>query len=426
MFELPEKESTYRKKEQNMAEEGSVAWAHKWEGDPRNPLFTFQVFDQLYGFYFLSVPLWLQLLFFIACETLVAAVVAVLFYNTVVRKHGSSQAYLIGYSIFLPFWMFAPKIAMEQLGIDNKIFRFCLCVITPTMSIFRTTEAVHGFAPKYAVGSAADYALYFATPLYLMHDNKTDKYIKASARRMLWHLGRFLVFLFMAGMYQSLFTLFPGHFPSLGSHLPVNKLSEDWFSWKKAIDPAQWRDSAMYAFLFQLYLTAFGEGLVFATTALTQRQTEPLMDNPLFESKSPSDFWGRRWNLLVHRGLKQGVYKPVRQQGGTKPLAVLATFVASGLFHEWLLPSVFFDYPNTHGTTLMFFSWQAGLVALEATIGHWTVFERASKTLPGVVRTFLVIIAGVPLGHWFCEAYVSSNFFLQAQTAFPTISSLER
>jgi hypothetical protein len=407
-----------------MAEDGTpFVWAHKWEDDPRDPLLTFEVFDRLYGFYLFSIPLWLQLLGFIFIEGLVAAAIAALFYHTVVHKAGSPAAYLIGYSVFLPFWIFAPRIAMEQLGIDNKIFRFCLCVMSPTMSMFRTTEAIHGFAPKYAVGSMADYVLYFASPMYIKYDNKTDKFVKATVRRSLWHLGRFLAFLSMTGMYQSLFTLFPGYFPSLGSGIQT---SEEWFSWETTIDPARWRDTALYAFLFQMYLMSFGEGLMFATTVLTRRQTEPIMDNPLLESKSPSDFWGRRWNLLIHRGLKNGVYKPVRQQGGGKPLAVLATFVASGLFHEWLLPSVFFDYPNQHGMTLLFFSWQAGLVAIEALIGHWTIFNRLSKTLPGIVRTSLVVIAGIPLGHWFVESYVSSNFFLQGQCTFPSILPLER
>jgi hypothetical protein len=412
-----------------MAEDGTpFLWPHKWEDDPRDPLVTFQVFDRLYGFYFFSIPQWIQMLAFIVAETMVAAVVAAFLYQTVVRKGktGTTNAYLIGYSVFVPFWIFAPKFAVEQLGIDNKIFRFCLCVITPTMSIFRTTEAIHGFAPDYVVKSMADYVLYFASPMYLKYNTKTEKYVKATPRRMLWHLGRFLAFLFMTGMYQSAFTLFPGYFPSLSLELPYGGFGAEWYSWQKMMDPAQWRDNAVYASLMQLYLMAYGEGLVFATTVLTQRQTEPIMDNPMLESKSPSDFWGRRWNLLVHRGLKNGVYKPVRKHGGGKPIAVLATFVASGLFHEWLLPSVFFDYPNTHGTTTFFFAWQAMLVAMEALIGHWTVFQRLSKSLPGAVRTFLVIIAGVPLGHWFIESYISSNFFLQGQVTFPTILPMER
>jgi uncharacterized membrane protein (UPF0182 family) len=103
-----------------MAEEGTpFVWAHKWEDDPRNPLVTFQVFDKHYGFYFFSIPLWIQMLGFIVAETLVAAVVAVFFYHFVVRKAGTTNAYLIGYSVFVPFWIF-PR-CREQLGLD-KIF----------------------------------------------------------------------------------------------------------------------------------------------------------------------------------------------------------------------------------------------------------------------------------------------------------------
>ena len=29
-----------------------------------------------------------------------------------------------------------------------------------------------------------------------------------------------------------------------------------------------------------------------------------MVDNPIFHSRSPSDFWGRRWNRLIHTGLK--------------------------------------------------------------------------------------------------------------------------
>ena len=33
-------------------------------------------------------------------------------------------------------------------------------------------------------------------------------------------------------------------------------------------------------------------------------QCEHVVDNPMFQSSSPSDFWGRRWNRLIHVGLK--------------------------------------------------------------------------------------------------------------------------
>merc|ERR1712232_108176 len=36
-------------------------------------------------------------------------------------------------------------------------------------------------------------------------------------------------------------------------------------------------------------------------------KTEPTFRNPLWESKSPTDFWNHRWNLMVHNILKRGV-----------------------------------------------------------------------------------------------------------------------
>lgn len=97
-----------------------------------------------------------------------------------------------------------------------------------------------------------------------------------------------------------------------------------------------------YSVLFQLYLTTFGYGL-FTITSLCGIQQGPMMLNPIFESTSPSDFWGRKWNMVVHGLLKRGVYKPLRSLShSTIPkysrfTASMAAFVASGVFHEWLL-----------------------------------------------------------------------------------------
>lgn len=58
------------------------------------------------------------------------------------------------------------------------------------------------------------------------------------------------------------------------------------------------------AVLFQMYLTTHGYG-IFTVTSLCGVQQEPIMLNPIFESTSPSDFWGRRWNMVVHGMLKR-------------------------------------------------------------------------------------------------------------------------
>ena len=56
-------------------------------------------------------------------------------------------------------------------------------------------------------------------------------------------------------------------------------------------------------------------------------------DNPLFQTKTPRDFWGRRWNLQVTTSFKRCVFLPLRKLGTPPTTAALTTFVASGLFH---------------------------------------------------------------------------------------------
>lgn len=41
-----------------------------------------------------------------------------------------------------------------------------------------------------------------------------------------------------------------------------------------------------------------------ATAIMFGTQAESVMENPVLESVSPSEFWGKRWNKLIHGVLK--------------------------------------------------------------------------------------------------------------------------
>lgn len=165
------------------------------------------------------------------------------------------------------------------------------------------------------------------------------------------------------------------------------------------------------------------------------------MNNPVFGSTSPSDFWGRRWNLLIHDCLKRGVYWPVQRQFSSTTLAVMATFFASGLFHEWVQVTVFppsWDhsigidgscylhgregsfsplhcYTPKYGASMAFFMWQALLIAVEFAVGPH--FKDFFIRIPAPVKTILTILAGACVAHWFTEPYVHSTFFLDGNAA---------
>jgi len=155
------------------------------------------------------------------------------------------------------------------------------------------------------------------------------------------------------------------------------------------------------------------------------------MLNPIFESTSPSDFWGRKWNLVVHGILKRGVYKPVRTRC-SRFVASVATFIASGLFHEWLLTLVFHPesddgecspicYTPGFGRNTLFFLWCAFFIGLEYAIGSAAVFQVLRNNLPLTVVSLMVVSLALPVAHWFTNDYVRSDFFIDCQTGFPII-----
>eukprot|EP01083_Nonionella_stella_P193692 715077_1 len=71
-----------------------------------------------------------------------------------------------------------------------------------------------------------------------------------------------------------------------------------------------------------------------------------IMNCPMFLSTSPSDFWTKRWNMLIHNLLKRGIYKPIRRHCSIF-LATAAVFIFSGVMHEWVV-HICFVYHRTN------------------------------------------------------------------------------
>lgn len=145
------------------------------------------------------------------------------------------------------------------------------------------------------------------------------------------------------------------------------------------------------------------------------------------KASSPSDFWSGRWNLLVHGVLKRGVFKPVYYNSSSKILAVLATFLASGLFHEYILiacnPSHLGFKPDL-GKNTAFMMWNAGVIIIEALVGNARIFAYIKRSIPSFVVTILVLGTAMPAAHWFLHPYLKSGMFFQGELAFPMIKKI--
>jgi hypothetical protein len=161
---------------------------------------------------------------------------------------------------------------------------------------------------------------------------------------------------------------------------------------------------------------------------------DTITSNPMFLSSSPSDFWGRRWNNLIHSGLKQGVYKPVRWNTGNKHLAAFAAFFASGIIHEYMWALWFFNtdaetadldcttcYQVIHGKQLLFFGWNGILIVLEYLMGERLAFLKVIS--PRLVTSHLVVLLSLPVGHLFAGDMTLSGYLKHFQVSLPLIKA---
>ncbi|WOH00194.1 hypothetical protein DCAR_0519552 [Daucus carota subsp. sativus] len=81
----------------------------------------------------------------------------------------------------------------------------------------------------------------------------------------------------------------------------------------------------------------------FPVRAILGLEIEPQFNEP-YLATSLQDFWGRRWNLMVTSILRPTIYNPVlafSSRCGLGPMWVrgpstFATFLVSGLMHEWI------------------------------------------------------------------------------------------
>lgn len=435
---------------------------HLWEIDPRDPLFTFFLpssmvggtYQGTYGFYMLSSFFWIELLLVLVLHGCAAAVTGALLYKFIILEQPSKQLqehktasvsvsnHLLVYGVILPFWIVCPYCAIQLLDLRHLIFKFAVGVVVPILTLLRTTEALYGFTPKYATKSASRFVLYFSCPVILAPD-KEGELVKVPFSKTLQYLKAFLTLLFALGMYSSWMVTF--------EHLCVYSYdgydgapsaddNDDWYSFHRFFTWQLYGNNLFQAILFQLTLQTYCTGLMFFFSLLCGSEIKPVMNNPVFASRSPSDFWGRRWNLLVHNALKNGVFKPARRYV-SKTAAVAATFLVSGILHEWLLIAL--HAPMAHqqvdaeqsgsgsqcsncvsvvyGSATIFFAWQGILVSIEALVGHWSMFTKLDKILPMPVRTALIIASGIPFAHYFADPYVRSSFFDHGMVALPTI-----
>lgn len=109
----------------------------------------------------------------------------------------------------------------------------------------------------------------------------------------------------------------------------------------------------------------------------------------------------------------------------------MAAFLASGLFHEWLMYFTFAMHKEEEGSHALtksalgkqsaFFLWNAVVIILESIVGRAYIFEWISQNMPKLIVVGLVLCTALPVAHWFLHCYFKTDLFVHGELALPII-----
>lgn len=353
----------------------------------------------------------------------IGLVIAAASYHFLLHARGRRpvRTFLIG-SLICVAISILPYALFDALGTQNTAVR--LSLMSPFILYgFRVIEAVFGFVPRGAEASFRLYCIYFAAPAELLFDNKTYKPIKVTTKDVI--RCTFAVVKYVTCISILCSVLSPRGYLPFGAteagEFYEQILVGDYLNTKHLAN------CFAIAFFFQSALALGFCVLGNSVQLLTGYKVLQAMNNPMLEATSPSDFWGRRWNVLIHLALKRGVYKPVRKYASAL-IASLAVFVASGLFHEWLVHAIFVYKRDSEGAILgsnsAFFVWNFVVILCERMLSGTEGVKSLRKVLPRFMVTFIIIMSSLPFAHWFGGPYLKGNFFSDYETFVPLVRKL--
>lgn len=381
-------------------------------------------------FWLPSLAFWIGLGGVSILSILVSFLPSFIIYKAILPNSKSTNAYIIGYGMVIPFCVYFPILVLDYFDIRNSHLRFTP-VFCSALWLFRTMEAMYGFAPPGAKRSLISYYTYYTTLGVVMYDPKTHTAITPKLHDIVSRTIQFVIGMIALGSYCSL--LHHYDYELFDTDVAINSMDHtiwDILSFRHIVN------NFSIALLLQGYLLVFTIPMNLLANTLFFVEVQQYMKNAMFDAKSPSDFWGNKWNLLIHHNLKNGVYKPARTYFSSTT-AIMCTFLASGLFHEWILIVTYHITtkqkdefgnchecytPDTYGKNLLFFVWNGMIMGMEVVaLRHFTFFQRLGKVLPPLLRTMMIIMLSLPVGHWLFGDTVVSGFFAHSQMGLPMI-----
>lgn len=390
--------------------------------DDRVPAVTFRLDeDHAFAMYAPDPEGWKQLAIFVLLQSVIQSAFGAIIYLGIVQQRGTLHAYLLGWGIIVPVALWLPFWWLEFLDLRNKVLTLSSSTIMTVIG-FRCLEAMYGTTPHRSVieSNLGTYCAYYSSVAPFVWNDKLGQRQRITWKQLGWTIANLAGYVTAVSFVLSIMIHYR-YKPFAGDLVGLTELS---FS-RDNVSLAHLGNSYCQAVLVYLTLktgfdlTAFGENVKgFAT--------DTIFDAPFTRSRSPTEFWTRRWNLMIQRFLKGGVFLPIKKFWNAR-VAMFVTFVVSGLYHEYVWECIFFNqnylhdkhgtchqqgcYMNEFGRVTAFFTYVGVIMLLERPVGRIPPMRWLSQHLPAPITAHFLILLHLPVAQWYVGDWIEGGYF---------------
>jgi hypothetical protein len=330
---------------------------------------------------------------------------AVIIYKFIVQKRGSPGAYLLGWGFILPIAIYIPFFLLEYFDMRNRVLNLSASTVM-TVIFFRCLEAMYNTSPDFVELSLQNYVAYYSSIAPFAYDPKTKARKRVTGAELLSAFVENALTFTAASLVLSF--VMHHNFRIFDSPVEYNKL--EWSL--RLLSPAHIGNAYFHAILLYCTLKIGFELNCFGENAKGV-STKKVFDSPFLKSTSPTDFWTKRWNIMIQPVMRGGVFLPAKIFF-PKKVALLITFVVSGLYHDYVWFCVFYSpkhlydekgvcedcYEHKFGRVTLFFLFVGIIVLLERPLGKLPQIQWMAKHLPSPAIAHFLLLVHLPLAHW--------------------------
>mmetsp|Transcript_3160 Transcript_3160/g.5335 ORF Transcript_3160/g.5335 Transcript_3160/m.5335 type:complete len:411 (+) Transcript_3160:89-1321(+) len=365
-----------------------------------------------------SIHFFNQLPLLVVIQALASALLAFPLYKLNVQPTKKKIVWSTAFTflIALPSACYEPIYIIRLFEIHHIGLRMVLMTF-PLVGGLRVLESYFGFTPDIPAKNFTNYLAYFSCPFIVKFDDDKQEPKRVSIeyfRQQFQIVGTYFIY---TGLLMSLLWHYDWQLFELQSSVDSfdHSLSE-LMSWKNLLN------NYFVALILSLGLKQSTAGVSLLYSLAFGYETQDVVLSPLTKSQSVSEFWGRQWNVAVHKGLKNGVYKPTRYMTNSNVMGIFAAFVISGVMHEYVNLVIFsrtgIEFKWNY---ILFFGYNACLLFAEHMFRSLEIVQGIVSKLPKPLITALVLCSALPFAHLFTGDWIVHGYFDAVMYAEPTI-----